>query len=66
MNPLTALLENCFALTRLDSVYAAMPDGEAKTANIQTFYQLAADFENGNLKDLGQFLDFWTQWRKKG
>ncbi|MFR3326039.1 MAG: 3'-5' exonuclease [Oscillospiraceae bacterium] len=66
MNPLTALLENCFALTRLDSVYAAMPGGEAKTANIQTFYQLAADFENGNLKDLGQFLDFLDAMEEKG
>ena len=66
MNPLTALLENCFALTRLDSVYAAMPAGEAKAANIQTFYQLAADFESGNLKDLGQFLDFLDAMEEKG
>lgn len=66
MNPLTALLENCFALTRLDSVYAAMPGGEAKAANIQTFYQLAADFESGNLKDLGQFLDFLDAMEEKG
>ena len=66
MNPLTALLENCFALTGLDSVYAAMPGGEAKAANIQIFYQLAADFEKGNLKDLGQFLDFLDAMEEKG
>lgn len=42
-----------------------MPGGEAKAANIQTFYQLAADFESGNLKDLGQFWISWTPWRKK-
>ena len=65
-SPLTALLENCFSLTRLDSIYAAMPDGETKAANIQTFYQLAADFEKGNLKDLGQFLDFLDAMEEKG
>ncbi|MGM9548477.1 MAG: helicase-exonuclease AddAB subunit AddA [Faecousia sp.] len=66
MSPLTALLENCFVLTRLDSVYAAMPGGEAKSANIQLFYQMAADFEKGNLKDLGQFLDFLDAMEEKG
>ena len=66
MNTLTALLEKCFTLTRLDSVYAAMPDGEAKSANIQTFYQLAADFESGNLRDLSQFLDHLDAMEEKG
>ena len=66
MNTLTGLLESCFALTRLDSVYAAMPGGEAKSANIQTFYQLAADFESGNLRDLGQFLDHLDALEEKG
>lgn len=56
MNTLTALLEKCFALTRLDSIYGAMPGGEARNANLQTFYQLAADFEKGSLRDLSQFL----------
>jgi len=56
MNTLTVLLERCFALTRLDSVYGAMPGGEVKTANLQSFYQLAADFEKGSLRDLSQFL----------
>ena len=63
---LTVLLENCLTLTRLDSVYAAMPGGEAKSANIQIFYQMAADFEKGNLKDLGQFLDFLDAMEEKG
>lgn len=66
MNTLTALLEKCLILTRLDSIYAAMPGGEAKSANIQTFYQLAADFEKGNLRDLGQFLDHLDAMEEKG
>ena len=56
MSPLTALLEKCFSLTRLDSIYGAVPGGEVKNANLQTFYQLAADFEKGSLRDLSQFL----------
>ncbi len=66
MNTLTQLLEQCFHLTRMDSIYAAMPGGEAKAANLQTFYQLAADFEMGNHRDLGQFLDHLTAMEEKG
>lgn len=66
MNTLTQLLESCFELTRLDSVYSAMPDGEVKSTNLQTFYQLAANFEKGNLRDLGQFLDHLDAMEGKG
>ena len=66
MNTLTGLLEHCLTLTRLDSIYASMPGGEARSANIQTFYQLAADFEKGNLRDLGQFLDHLDALEDKG
>ena len=57
MNTLTGLLEKCFTLTRLDSICAAMPGGEAKSINLQLFYQLAVDFAQGNQRDLSQFLD---------
>ncbi len=63
---LTALLQRCLALTRLDSIYAAMPGGEAKNANLQAFYQLAADFEKGSLRDLSQFLDYLTSLESRG
>lgn len=66
MNTLTQLMEQIFTMTRLDSIYAAMPGGEAKSANLQTFYQLAADFEAGNLRDLGQFLDHLDALEEKG
>ncbi len=65
-SPLTILLQRCFTLTRLDSVYAAMPGGEAKSANLQAFYQLAADFEKGTLRDLSQFLEHLTALEKQG
>lgn len=66
MNTLTALLEKCFQLTRLDSVYAAMPGGEAKSSNLQIFFQLAADFEKGSLRDLAQFLDHLDALEERG
>ena len=66
MNTLTKLLETCLTLTRMDSIYAAMAGGEARSANLQTFYGLAADFENGNHRDLGQFLEHLDALSKKG
>jgi len=66
MNPLTQLLEKCFHLTRMDSIFAAMPGGDAKQENLQTFYGLAADFEMGSRKDLGQFLEHLDAMEEKG
>lgn len=57
MQSLTALLEQCLQLTRLDSIYASLPGGAEKAANIQTFFKLAADYEVGNQRDLSQFLE---------
>ncbi len=66
MNTLTQLLEKCFAVTSMDSIYAAMPGGEARAANLQTFFQLAADYEMGSSRDLGQFLDHLRAMEDKG
>ena len=63
---LTELLEQCLTLTKMDSVFAAMPGGEARRANLQMFYQLAADYEGGSLRDLGQFLDHLDALEEKG
>ncbi len=66
MNPLTSLLETCLNLTRMDSIYCAMEDGAVRSANLQTFFQLAADFEHGDRRDLGQFLDHLEAMEEKG
>ena len=66
MNTLTGLLEECFHLTRLDSIYGSMPGGEAKRGNLQAFYKIAADFEKGSLRDLNQFLDHLTAMEESG
>ena len=63
---MTVLLEKCFQLTHMDSIYAAMKGGDAKRANLQSFYQLAADFENGTLRDLGQFLEHLDALEARG
>lgn len=54
---MTRLIEEIYILTRMDSLYAAMEDGELRTANLQAFFQLAAQQE-GNQYDLGRFLEF--------
>ena len=66
MNTLINLLQRCFQLTRLDSIYAAMPGGGAKSANLQAFYQLAVEFEKGSLRDLSQFLDHLDALEERG
>ncbi len=63
---LTVLLECCFSLTHLDSIYAAMEHGDSRSANIQAFYQIASDYEKGSLRDLTQFLDYLDAMEQKG
>ena len=63
---LTQLLELLYRLTRLDSIYGAMSGGDARRENLQTFYQLAADYESTGLRDLSQFLDHLTALEDKG
>lgn len=66
MNPIAQLIERIFTLTRMDSIYAAMEGGEARVSNLQIFYQLAADYESGNRRDLNQFLDYLQMQEEKG
>lgn len=66
MRSLTSLLEICFRLTKLDSIYGAMHDGDVKSENLQLFYQLAADYEKQSLKDLSQFLDYLDSIENRG
>lgn len=55
--PLTQLLQSCFLLTRMDSIYGMMPGGRARKENLQLFYQMAADYEKTSLRSLDQFLE---------
>lgn len=66
MEPLAQLIERIFSETYMDNIYAAMEGGEVKAANLQTFYQLAVDFETTGRRDLEAFLDFLTAMEDKG
>ena len=66
MNTIAQLVERIFTLTRMDSVFAAMPGGEGRTTNLQTFYQLAADFEATSRRGLSQFLEHLDALEEKG
>ena len=66
MRTLTSLLELCLRLTKLDSIYGAMSDGDIKQSNIQMFYQLAVDYEKQSLKDLSQFLEYLHSVEDRG
>ena len=66
MNTIAQLVEKIFALTHMDSIFSAMEGGEGKAANLQTFYQLAADFETTSRRELGQFLEHLEALSGKG
>ncbi len=63
---LTGLLEEIFVSTGIDGVYAAMESGSMRVENLQSFYQLAADFEVGGNRDLGRFLEYLDTMEEKG
>lgn len=58
MENLTQLLQSCLTLTRLDSIFGAMSGAEARQQNLQTFYQMAVDYESSSLRTLDQFLEY--------
>ena len=64
--PLAKLLEEIFCVTRMDSIYAAMPGGVERTANLREFYRMALDFETAARRDLGQFLEHLDLLGDKG
>ena len=63
---LAVLIEKIFTLTHMDSVYGAMPGGDAKKENLKTFYALAVSFEKSSRRDLEQFLEHITSLESKG
>ncbi len=66
MKSLTELLESIYTKTRIDSIFGVMPGGDERQANLQTFYEIAVDFESGGQKDLGRFLEYLELVEDKG
>ena len=62
----TQLLAEIFEKTNILEVYGAMPDGESKHNNLQTFFQLASDYEKTGPKDLGRFLEYLDASEERG
>ncbi len=56
LNTVSGLLNKIIALTRIDSIYAAMPDGEIRLENLQYFCQMASAYESAEANSLKQFL----------
>ena len=53
----TGLLSAIYSKTNLLSIYSAMPDGRERVDNLQTFFQIASDFETTGPKELSRFLE---------
>ncbi|MBR3973804.1 MAG: helicase-exonuclease AddAB subunit AddA [Oscillospiraceae bacterium] len=66
MCPIAQLIEQIFTLTRMDSIYTSMESGDVKAANLQTFYQLAADYEATSRRELSQYLEYLDSMEEKG
>ena len=66
MNTIAQLIEKIFVLTRMDSIYAAMDQGDGRSGNLRTFYRLAADYEGTGRRDLAQFLEYLDAMEEKG
>ncbi len=63
---LSQLLEKCYVLTRIDSIYGSMESGAVKQKNLQAVFKLAVDYEQGGLRDLAQFLQYLDSLEGKG
>lgn len=63
---LTGLLEQVLLETGFEEIYGAMDNGAIRLNNIQTFYQLAVDFEAAGNRDLGRFLEHLQSLEEKG
>ena len=63
---LSRLLQKVLSLTRMDSVYASLPNGVSCVENLQSFLQMAAGYEAATNGGLTQFLDHLAVLTEKG
>lgn len=62
----TQLIHQVFVRTGMLGVYGAMECGDEKVRNLQSFCQLAADYENTGRRDLSYFLEYLTAMEENG
>ena len=63
---LPELLETIDRITHLKSIYAAMDNGAARYANIQSFCQVAEDYTASGTRHLQLFLEYLQTMQEKG
>lgn len=66
VSTLVELVNAVLSQTRLDSIFAAMSDGQIRVENIHTFCQMAASFADNGQGDLGHFLNYLDNLRQQG
>ena len=66
MESICALLEEIFVITRLDSIYAAMANGEERLENLYTFFRIASDGESAGRRTLSSFLEHLHGLQEQG
>lgn len=63
---LSELLETIYVKTHIDSIYGTMDGGNERIINLESFYQLAIEFEARGSGDLGRFLNYLDTVESKG
>lgn len=60
------LIHYLFAKAGILSIYGAMEDGDDRVRNLQSFSQIASDYESTGYKDLTYFLSHLSAMEEKG
>lgn len=63
---ITQLIHRIFTRTNMLSIYAAMENGEENVQSLQSFCQVAADFEATGRKELSYFLEYLDAMEERG
>ena len=66
INDVSKLLQKIMFLTRMDSIYGSMPNGDQRQKHLQDFYTLVSDWETNGHKELGRFLEYLDALEEKG
>ena len=60
------LIQKIVESTDIFSIFGALPDGQIRCANIQSFYSYVCSFGSGGQRDLTQLLDHLENAKEKG
>lgn len=63
---ISGLLAYLYASLSLEGIYGIRQDGSQKKKNLQSFFQIAVDYENGGRRDLDMFLHYLDSMAEKG